>query len=99
MTEKPCARQALRAEAHLGRGWLTTAWHRSLGASDMDRALLRILNGEHTVDTIAADLQRSFVRGTLPMPKDLGDTGLDHVLQWLNTRLSAYANAMLLEHP
>jgi hypothetical protein len=99
VTERPCARQAVRAEAHLEREWLTTAWHRSLGASDMDRALLRILNGEHTVETIAADMQRSFSRGTLPVPKDLGDTGLEHVRQWLDTRLSAYANALLLEHP
>lgn len=95
----PCARRAVRAEAHLGRDWLTTGWHRTLGASDLDRALLRILNGEHSVDAIAADMQRSFVRGTLPLPKDLGDTGLEHVLQWLNSRLAAYANALLLENP
>lgn len=98
-TDTPCVRATVRAEAHLGRGWVTTHWHRIVSASDMDRALLRILDGSHSVDAVAADLLRSFARGALPVPTDLPDVDAEGVARWLDVRLNAFANALLLESP
>ena len=97
VSSNPTVRPSVRAEATLDRDWVTTHWHRTLAASPLDRALLRALTGGPSVDELAADLTKSFALGRLPQPKDLFDAHPERVRTWLDTRLSAYANALLLQ--
>lgn len=95
--ERPKVRACARAEAGLERRWVTTAWHRMVQASDHERALMRALTGEHSREDLVRDLFRSFSRGSLPLPEDLGDVEEAQVRRWLDRRLSALENALLLE--